>query len=83
MKTSPFDPEPVEVIFVSGRPVQVTFRKNRQKVRDIVNIWRVDDTWWQRPVVRMYYTLELESGRRVTVFQDLPGGAWYRQNWTA
>lgn len=82
MKTSPFDPEPVEVIAVSGRPVQVTVRKKRQRARDIVNIWRVDDTWWQRPVARMYYTLELESGSRVTVFQDLSDGVWYRQNWT-
>ena len=30
----------------------------------------------------MYYTLELESGSRVTVFQDLSDGVWYRQNWT-
>ncbi|NLT24691.1 MAG: hypothetical protein GXX82_16735 [Syntrophorhabdus sp.] len=82
MKISPFDPEPVEVIAVSGRPVQVTVRKKRQRARDIVNIWRVDDTWWQRPVARMYYTLELESGSRVTVFQDLSDGVWYRQNWT-
>jgi len=83
MKTSPFDPEPIEVVAVNNRPVRVTFRKKKQKVRDVVNIWRVDDTWWQRPVVRMYYALELEGGSRVTVFRELPGGAWYRQNWTA
>ena len=83
MKTSPFDPEPVEVVAVNGRPVRVTFRKKRQKVRGVVNIWRVDDTWWQTPVARMYYTLELESGSRITVFQELSGGTWYRQNWTA
>lgn len=83
MKASPFDPEPVEVIAVNDLPVRVTFRKKRQKVKEIVNIWRVDDTWWQKPVVRMYYTLELESGSRITVFQDLPAGTWYRQNWTA
>jgi len=83
MKTSPFDPEPVEVVAVKDLPVRVTFRKKKQKVKEIVNVWRVDDAWWQKPVARMYYTLELEGGSRVTVFQDLPGGAWYRQNWTA
>jgi len=82
MKASPFDPEPVEVVAVKDLPVQVTFRKKRQKVREIVNVWRVDDAWWQKPVARMYYTLELEGGSRVTVFQDLPAGTWYRQNWT-
>lgn len=83
MKASPFDPEPVDVVAVNDLPVQITFRKKRQKVREIVNVWRVDDAWWQKPVARMYYTLELEGGSRVTVFQDLPAGTWYRQNWTA
>lgn len=82
MKASPFEPERIEVTAVNDLPVRITFKKKRQKVRQIVNIWRVDDAWWQKPVVRMYYALELESGSRITVFQDLPDGAWYRQNWT-
>ena len=82
MKASPFDPEPVPVITVNNRPAWIILRKKKQKVREIVNIWRIDDAWWQEPVARMYYAIELESGRRMTVFQDLVSGDWYRQNWS-
>jgi hypothetical protein len=54
-----------------------------QKVQEITNVWRVDDSWWSRPASRMYYALELESGSRITVFHDLLSNKWYRQNWTA
>ena len=51
-------------------------------MREILNLWRVDDGWWQKPVSRFYYFLELESGSRVTVFHDLIHDGWYRQNWS-
>lgn len=82
MKASPFDPEPLPVITVKDRPAWVVTKRRRQKVREIINIWRLDDTWWQKPVVRMYYAIELESGSRITVFQDLLSGDWYRQSWS-
>ena len=82
MKASPFDPEPLPVIVVKNRPAWVILKKKRQKIQEIANIWRVDDTWWQRPVARMYYAIELASGSRITIFQDLLSGDWYRQNWS-
>lgn len=82
MKASPSDPEPLPVIAVENRPAWVILKKKKQKVREIVNIWRIDDAWWRKPVARMYYALELESGARITVFQDLDSGDWYRQNWS-
>jgi hypothetical protein len=82
MKASPFDPESLPVIVVKNRPVWVVFKKKKQKVREIVNVWRVDDTWWQKPVTRMYYAIELENSGRITIFQDLNSGGWYRQNWS-
>lgn len=81
MKVSPFDPETIEVISVHDKPAWVIFKKKKQKVREIINIWRVDDTWWLKPVARMYYSLEFESGSRMTIFQNLIDGTWYRQNW--
>ncbi|HOC45025.1 MAG: hypothetical protein PHT96_06795 [Syntrophorhabdaceae bacterium] len=57
-------------------------KKKRQKIQEITNIWRVYDAWLQKPVVRMYYSIELESGNLVTIFQDLLSGDWYRQNWS-
>ncbi|MHB8111431.1 MAG: hypothetical protein ACYDHW_15505, partial [Syntrophorhabdaceae bacterium] len=70
-----------KVISVHDKPARVIFKRKEQKVREIINIWRVDDTWWHKPVARMYYSLEFESGTRITVFQDLLDGSWYRQNW--
>ncbi len=83
MKASPFDPEPLPVIVVKNRPVWVIIKNKRQKIQEIANIWRVDDSWWQKPVARMYYAIELASGSRITIFQDLLSGDWYRQNWSA
>ena len=82
MKASPFDPEPLPVIVFKNRPAWVILKKKRQKIQEITNIWRVDDAWWQRPVARMYYAIELASGSRITIFQDLLSGDWYRQNWS-
>ena len=40
--------------------------------------WRIDDEWWREtPVSRMYYQLQLEGDRVVTVYQDLVRGAWW------
>jgi hypothetical protein len=83
MRTSPFDPEPIEVITVNGIPSRIIFRKKMQSVKEVSNLWRIDDLWWQKPVRRLYYVLELERGAKVTVFHDLVGRAWYRQSWTA
>ena len=82
MKTSPFEPELIEVMLVNDRPSSVKLKKKLQKVMGIDNLWRIDDGWWRKPVARLYYSLELESGSRITLFHDLLSGQWYRQNWT-
>ncbi len=82
MKRSPYDPETTGVFPGEGDPEAVTVRGRFVKVRKITNTWRVDDEWWHRPVARIYYRLELESGASVTVFRDLLTSLWYRQNYT-
>jgi len=82
MKQSPFEPEHIDVMCADGQPSRLIFRKKQLKVCKIINLWRIDDTWWQKPVTRIYYALELESGTRITVFHDIAGDRWYRQNWT-
>jgi hypothetical protein len=43
-------------------------------------MWRLEDEWWrERPISRRYWHLELDSGKRINVFQDLIDGAWYQQ----
>ena len=83
MRLSPFHPEPVDVFTADNLPVQVHFKRKMQKVQEIVNLWRVDDSWWARPASRLYYTLELDGGGKVTVFHDLLSNKWYKQNWAA
>lgn len=83
MKRFPFQPEPVDVVVSEGRPSRVIFKKRPQRVEKITNLWRVDDRWWSKPVARLYYTLELDGGHRITVFYDLSDKKWYRQHWTA
>ncbi len=79
---SPYDPEKIEVAAQEGRPFVVRLKKRAVLVKDVVNMWRIDEEWWRRPISRLYYSLELENGARLTVFNDLTGGGWYRQNWT-
>jgi hypothetical protein len=50
-------------------------------VVSIDNVCNADEEWWrERPIVRMYYRVNLEDGRGLTVFRDMLDGAWYRQN---
>ena len=82
MRPASFNPEPIDVFSSDNVPVRVHFKKKTQKVQEITNVWRVDDSWWSNPASRMYYALELDSGSRITVFLDLLNNKWYRQNWT-
>ncbi len=78
---SPYDPEKIEVAAQEGRPFAVRFKKRPVLVKDVVNMWRIDEEWWRKPISRLYFFLELENGARLTVFNDLSNGGWYRQNW--
>ena len=78
---SPHAPEKIEVAAQEGRPFVVRLKKRPVLVRDVVNVWRIDEEWWRKPISRLYFSLELENGARITVFRDLVAGAWYRQNW--
>jgi len=49
-------------------------------VVSIDNTWKIDEEWWrEKPIVRMYYQVTTEDGRRITLFQDLTTGDWYQQ----
>jgi hypothetical protein len=49
-------------------------------VASIDSRWKIDEEWWrEKPIIRMYYQVAAEDGRRITVFQDLTTGKWYRQ----
>ncbi|PZC50349.1 MAG: hypothetical protein DK306_000077 [Chloroflexi bacterium] len=80
----------------SGLPAQVRFPGGATvAVSAIDQIWRIAEEWWrERPLMRTYYQLRLEDGRRLTCFYDETlaqpngpsadagsalGGAWFAQ----
>jgi hypothetical protein len=62
-----------------GRPRLLYLKGGPRKVRQILEIWQVDDEWWREPISRRYARLALEDGRIVTVYRDLRNGSWYLQ----
>ena len=73
------DPLPIVVkADPSGNPTRV----GAMPVMSVADQWRIDDEWWrQEPLSRMYYSVVLENGRKMTVYQDLIKQKWYQQNY--
>ena len=57
-----------------------SFLEGASHVEAMLETWRIDDEWWrERAVSRVYFSVLLEDGRTVTVYQDLISGRWARQ----
>jgi hypothetical protein len=64
-----------------GLPLAIR-TKNRQRIADIEDTWRLDDEWWRpAPLSRRYYAVTLLSGQRRVIFKDLITGLWYTQSY--
>ena len=62
-------------------PVAVRIKRRWRRVVSIDDVCNVAEEWWrERPVIRMYYRVNMEDGRRITMFRDMVDGAWYQQN---
>jgi hypothetical protein len=73
-------PETVQVEEAAAGLPGIIRLPHRQAVTAIINRWRIDDEWWRsEPISRLYYTVILKSGQRMTVFKDLVKGSWLRQ----
>ncbi len=74
-------PRPVRVeAGGQGRPTAIYLSARRYAVETVLETWRIDDEWWrERTVSRLYFSLLLEGGRTVTVYQDTVSGRWYQQ----
>ncbi len=65
-----------------ARPRAVQFEGAMRTVAAVQDHWRIDDEWWREtPVSRVYYQLQLDSGRMITVYRDLVGGEWWEQRY--
>lgn len=62
-----------------GTPRAVLWRGAYKRVHAISDTWRIDDEWWRDEIARRYFIVELEGGRRLSIYRDLVAGAWYGQ----
>ncbi len=80
---------PIAVQVISnpdGYPVSVSETRNdhaaSSRVEHVIDVWELDDEWWRsKPVRRRYFRLLMETGRVLTVFRDLTGDEWFRQEY--
>jgi len=64
-----------------GLPKAMLWRGTYRPVRAVHDSWRIDDEWWRDEIARRYFVIELEGGRRLTVYHDLLRDAWYEQGY--
>ncbi len=48
-------------------------------IETILESWRIDDEWWRQLISRRYFSVVLEGGGRVVLFEDLVAGEWFIQ----
>lgn len=62
-----------------GEPRRVAVRGGWRNVVAVVDRWRIDDEWWREEISRRYFVVELQGGKRQTLYEDLAKGGWYSQ----
>jgi hypothetical protein len=73
-------PRPARVLTdIHGAPRSVAVGRQAARVIRIRDRWRVDDQWWREPLCRMYWEVELQDGRVLTLYHDRPADAWFVQ----
>jgi hypothetical protein len=62
-------------------PISIKSKGKTLKIVRIDEVWEIDEEWRRdHPIARRYYRVTTDSGRSITIFRDLVGGGWYRQN---
>ena len=59
-----------------GLPLTLSWGGWSRQVKTVWNIWREQSQWWDQPVARDYYQIEVSDGALYTVFRDEHGG-WF------
>ncbi len=82
------EPRPVAVeLNADGQPAAVKKQLRRSDgqettaavIETILESWRIDDEWWRQLISRRYFSVVLEGGGRVVLFEDLVAGEWFIQ----
>lgn len=77
-------PAPVAVeADAHGLPQAVLWKGVFTPVAGIADSWRIDDEWWREEIARRYFVVELQGGRRITLYHDLVADLWYAQTYEA
>ena len=75
------EPRPIEVRgSPEGEPESVQIGRRWQRVERIDDRWTFDLWWLPQPLRRTYYRIDLDDGRRLTLFRDRWSERWYRQS---
>ena len=80
-------PEPVRVeVSAGGAPGMLAETRGRGKavsrltVESVEDTWRIADEWWREvPIVRTYFEVLLEDGRRTVLYRDDITHQWFKQ----
>ena len=77
--------KPAEVIEVQVDAEGLPLRIRLGRWCDISLIrhpWRIDQHWWRAEAIsRLYYRVAPEDGPPLTIYRDLVGGDWFRQEY--
>lgn len=78
-------PQPLRVEALDGWPIAVCVphsarHQSASAVTSVEDIWRVEEEWWRDvPIVRTYFEVLLDTGRRMALFFDHASASWYWQ----
>ncbi len=64
-----------------GSPAAIVWQGRYRKVTALLDAWRIDDEWWRDEIARFYFAIEIEGGRRLTVYHDLVSDSWFVQTY--
>lgn len=60
-------------------PLSLTEDGRMHEIIRILEVWRVDDEWWRKPLGRRYVEVVFDNGNRQVLFEDIKTGDWFVQ----
>ncbi len=73
----PPQPCPIQVTTArDGLPRAIVWRDRLREVRRVHELWRERRQWWEQPIERDYFRLELDDGQMRVVFHEVQANQW-------
>ncbi|MBL8058520.1 MAG: hypothetical protein JNK29_17585, partial [Anaerolineales bacterium] len=61
----------------AGFPARLEYGGQTRLILGLEEAWREERSWWERPVRRDYFRVQLADGSLRNIFQDLINGGWF------